>query len=352
MNLVLAVFLAAVFAVFCTGMPVRISGIYTGDTEVAGMAASYLRTIALAYLPMCVSTILAVRIRCMDRASYPLYVSIVSALTNTGLNWLLIFGHFGCPKLGVRGAAIASAASQMISMLLMVAIYLRTIRDLHFSLRLGKEGFSQYLAMLLPVVINEFLWSVGQSINTFIYGHLSTQELAAMSLTGPVQGLLIGALSGISQAAAILIGKRLGEKEYEKGYQDSKRLCLYGLAGSAVLSILLILLRAPYTGIFQVEASVRQTAQQLLVAFAILAPVKVQNMILGGGIVRSGGRTTYIMAVDMIGTWLVGVPLGLWTGLVLRLPVVWVYVILSQEELVRLVITFVIFRRRTWMRTL
>ena len=90
----------------------------------------------------------------------------------------------------------------------------------------------------------------------------------------------------------------------------------------------------------------------LLAAFGILAPIKVQNMILGGGIIRSGGRTKYIMIIDMLGTWLVGVPLGLYTGLYLKLPIVWVYFILSQEELVRFIITVFMFRSRKWMNTI
>ena len=72
-------------------------------------------------------------------------------------------------------------------------------------------------------------------------------------------------------------------------------------------------------------------------------------MILGGGIIRSGGKTTYIMVIDMIGTWLVGAPLGLITAFLFHLPVVWVYFILSQEELVRLLMSLIIFRRRKWM---
>ena len=97
---------------------------------------------------------------------------------------------------------------------------------------------------------------------------------------------------------------------------------------------------------------VKETAAQLLLAFAVLAPIKVENMILGGGVIRSGGRTRYIMMIDMFGTWVVGVPLGLLTGLVLKLPIVWVYFILSQEELVRLLITIVMFRSRKWMETI
>ena len=97
---------------------------------------------------------------------------------------------------------------------------------------------------------------------------------------------------------------------------------------------------------------VRQIGAQILFAFAILMPIKVQNMILGGGIIRSGGRTKYVMMIDVFGTWLIGVPLALVCGLVWRLPIVWVYFILSQEELVRLIISVFMFRGRKWMNTI
>lgn len=139
------------------------------------------------------------------------------------------------------------------------------------------------MVMLLPILLNELLWSVGQNVNTFIYGHLENGDLAAASMTGPVQGLFIGALSGVSQAAGILIGKRLGAGEYDEAYRESKRLMWYGLAGSLVLSALLVGLRGPYVRLYKVEPEVQAKASILLLAFAVLAPVKVANMILGEG---------------------------------------------------------------------
>ena len=205
---------------------------------------------------------------------------------------------------------------------------------------------------LLPVVLSELFWSVGQSVNTYVYGHMGTNELAGMSLTGAVQGLTIGALSGLSQAAGIIIGKRLGSNEYDKAYDESQKLCGLGLIGSLILSLLLILVRNQYVQLFRVSGDVRTIGAKVLVVFAILMPVKVQNMILGGGILKSGGRTRYVMMIDMIGTWLIGVPLALLTGLYFRLPIVWVYFIFSQEELVRLIASVFIFRGRKWMHTL
>lgn len=356
-NLAAAAALAALFTALCLLFAGQIVSIYIKDDPIILAAGrEYLVWIAWTYLPMGISSILAVMIRCMDRAVSPLFAGISSAVVNTALNYVLIFGRLGFPALGITGAAIASVISQLVNLLLMLVMFWRVrVRrrgSFRFSLALGADGYRQYFVMLLPILINEFLWSVGQNVNTFIYGHLEQGDLASMSMTGPIQGLFIGALSGVSQAAGILIGKRLGAGESDKAYQESKKLIWYGLAGSLVLSMLLVWLRGPYVLLYKVEPGVQDTAGKLLMIFAILAPLKVANMILGGGIIRSGGKTTYIMLIDLMGTWLVGVPLGLVTAFVFRLPVVWVYFILSQEELVRLILTIIVFRRRNWMKRL
>lgn len=127
---------------------------------------------------------------------------------------------------------------------------------------------------------------------------------------------------------------------------------LYGLGGAVLLSLLLLVFGHYYVDIYQVEPEVKRMACRILAAFAVIAPVKVQNMILGGGIIRSGGRTRYVMVIDFIGTWLFGVPLGLLAAFVWRLPIPWVYFLLSLEECVRLGISLALFRKKIWMRSL
>ena len=350
-NLCVMMLIAVLTALACFFAPYSLARIFTEDSAVAKTAASYIGIVSFIYPLSGIATILAVQIRCKDHSEYPLYVSAAASVVNTVLNFVLIFGFIGMPAFGVKGAAIASLSSQVVNLALMVFFYAKKC-SFKFGLRMNKEEIWQYIVMLMPIVLNEFLWTVGQNVNTYIYGHMGTNELAGMSLTGPVQGLLIGALSGLAQAAGILIGKRLGEKEYDKAYSESQQLCLYGFAGAVILSTLLVIIRSLYIGLFKVDLDVRGIGGQLLLAFAILAPVKVMNMILGGGIIRSGGRTKYIMIIDMLGTWLVGVPLGLYAGLVLKLPIVWTYFILSQEELFRLVITIFMFRSKKWMNTI
>ena len=354
-NLMAALVVAVVFIFISMLFPGQILDIYTKDAATKEAAVGYLRIVALGYIPIVGASLLSTILRCMEKAALPMYASFAAVILNTGLNYILIFGKCGVKPLGVNGAAIATIVSQLVNFVVMLVLFLKHFRNqgrkLYFSIHLGKTGKQQYLAMLLPVLVNEFLWSLGENVYAAIYGRMGTAECAAMTLTNPIQGLMIGALSGLSQAAGIIIGKELGRKEYDRAYKESKKLMLYGLCGSAVLSVLLIALNRYYVSIYQVEDVVKLAAEQILIAFAIISPVKVQNMILGGGILRSGGKTKYILAIDLIGTWGVGVPVGLLAAFVLKLPIPYVYFLLSLEECVRLMISFVVFRRKDWMRS-
>ena len=352
-NLLVACGIGLVFTLLSLLIPVPIMRLYSEDAGAASVAAQYLRIIAGSYLPIGIASMLSVMLRCGDRAKAPLIAAIASALTNTGLNYILIFGKLGAPALGVKGAAIASVASQWVNVLI-VALFFRELlsgRGERFaaSVKLSGADRRQYLAMLLPVVVNEFLWGLGQNVFTMIYSHIGTQEVAAVALISPVESLLIGALSGFAQAAGILIGKRLGEESYDKAYSESKKLMWYGMIGSVALSLLLLLLKGAYVRIYNVEEYVRQTAVWLLVAFAVLAPFKVQNMILGGGIIRSGGKTDYIMWIDLMGTWLIGIPLGFLCAQILKLPVAWVYFVIGLEEIARWIVSVWLFRSKKWI---
>lgn len=207
----------------------------------------------------------------------------------------------------------------------------------------------QYFKILGPLLICEFLWSLGENVYTAVYGNIGTAACAAMTMTIPVQTIVIGALSGLAQASGILIGKSLGAGAFGRAYEESKKLMKYGLAFSLMLSLILAAVSPFYVKIYHVEPEVQELTRSLLLAIAVIAPVKVLNMILGGGIIRSGGKTKYIMWIDLIGTWIFGVPLGILAAFVWKLPITPVYIILSLEECVRLGISLVIFRKKIWM---
>lgn len=355
-NVLLASGLAIAFAVISICFPNQIMWLYTKDIETRQIAAAYLRLYALSYLPMAVSMMFATLLRCTDAAVFPLYASVLSAVMNTALNYVLIFGKLGLPKLGARGAAIATVISQTAACILIFCFFLYIYRKwsmrLHFVWWFDRVGWKLYQGILLPILACEFLWSLGENVYAAIYGNLGTKACAAMTLTIPVQTLVMGAMSGLGQAAGIITGKTLGSRDYDRAYAEAKKFIWGGLAGAAVLAVLLLAVRNYYVRIYEVEDSVQILASRILVVFALISPVKIQNMILGGGIVRSGGKTKYIMWVDMIGTWIFGVPLGLVGAFVLKLSIPYVYLLLSLEECVRLGITLVIFRKKVWMESL
>ncbi|MBQ8073252.1 MAG: MATE family efflux transporter [Clostridia bacterium] len=355
-NLLLGAGIAGMFMVICTLFPNQIMGAYTRDVQTRQAAAEYLMLISGTFVPMAGATLLSTLFRCLEKPRLPLYASILSALLNTGLNYIMIFGKLGISPMGVHGAAFATVISQCANFLLMLLMLSKNgfllksnEREPTATLRMN---WGQYWSMLLPLLVCEVVWSLGENVYAAIYGHMSTDASAAMTLTNPIQGLVIGALCGLSQAASVIIGKHLGSGENEEAYWSAKKLMLYGAIGSALLSVIVMIASKAYVGIYQVDNAVKTMTMQILFAYAIVVPFKVLNMILGGGIIRSGGRTKYVMFIDMVGTWCFGVPLGLLSAFVWKLSIPYVYFLLSLEECIRFGISLIVFRRRKWMNQL
>lgn len=359
-NLMLSCILAVIFTAGCALFPDRILRLYSTDPDIIQASSGYLRILSGTFLPSAGAALSAVLFRCMEKARLPLYASIASALLNTVLNYLLIFGRSGFPKMGTRGAAAATLIAQITNLLIMLCmLYIHILRPAgkeHMTTPVSESAagmpafhWRQYAAMLFPVLFCEFMWSLGENVYAAIYGHMGTDAAAAMTLINPVQSLVIGALCGLSQAAGVIIGKLLGGGEYGRSYSAAEKLIFYGFSGSAVLSLLVIAFRGIYVDIYHVEETVKNMTQQILLAYAVIVPFKIQNMIIGGGILRSGGKTKYVMIIDLIGTWVFGVPLGLISAFVFHLSIPYVYFILSLEECIRFAISLRILRQKKWM---
>ena len=356
LSLICGIIISALFLLAAGILPLQILGLYTKDMSIINTGAVYFRIVAFSYIPMAVSNILSAWLRCREHAAIPFLASFGAVAVNTGLNYLLIFGKSGLPCMGIKGAAIATLISQLFNLIFIVIGFIYSIKkdgdkpvlSLHFK----KLTIRDYLIMIMPILVSEFLWSLGQNVESAVYGHLGISNLAAYTLTCPIQGLIVGALSGLSAAAGVMIGKRLGGKEYDEAYEESKKIMYAGLIGSLVVSALLILLAGEYTGLYRVNHSVKELGKILLIIFSLYAPVKVENMILGGGIIRSGGNTKIIMAIDIIGTWCIGIPLCLLAAYIFKWGIVGVYTLLTTEEIFRLVVSLIIFKRRKWMISL
>lgn len=355
-SLVVGIAISSVFLFTSGFFPRQVIGLYTSDVSIIESGAVYFKVVAFSYVPMAMSMVLSAWLRCKEHATIPFLASFGAVAVNTGLNYVLIFGKLGFTAMGIKGAATATLISQIFNLMLIFIGFLicirkdgdRPIMSMHFQ----KITVKDYFIMIMPILVSEFLWSLGQNVESAVYGHLGTDNLAAYTLTCPIQGLIVGALSGLSAAAGVMVGKRLGNKEYDKAYIESKKIMYAGLIGSVIVAALLVMMAGVYTGLYHVENNVKELGKILLIVFALYASVKVENMILGGGIIRSGGNTRIIMIIDIIGTWAIGIPLCFLAAYVFEWGIVGVYALLTTEEIFRLVVSLVIFKRRKWMISL
>ncbi|HEX2937620.1 MAG TPA: MATE family efflux transporter, partial [Ruminiclostridium sp.] len=272
----------------------------------------------------------------------------------TFLNYVLIFGNFGAPKLGVNGTAIATTAARFIETFILLTLFVKTQKESIYKIEFKSElpnGFiKKTLIIASPIALNEFLWGFGDSMYSVVYGHIGAAAAAAMSLTSPVQNLSVGLFTGVSTAAAILVGNKLGKGEYDSAYKLSLKYMKLSVIGSIGMGGVVSIFAWVYSGLFKVPVSTRHTTVILLYIFSAYLFVKVSNMVLSGGIIRSGGKTNYTLYMDIFGTWIIGVPIGFLSAFVLHLPIEWVYSLITTEEVVRLIIGVFIFKSKKWMR--
>jgi putative MATE family efflux protein len=320
------------------------------------LGASYLKIVAAGYVPMLIITIYAAVLRSTGKVKAPMYAGILAILMNTVLNYLLIFGNFGFPKLGLYGTAYATTITRFVeaALLLFATYYKREagMYKLNEMFSFTQVFLKHIILIAAPLLINEFLWALGDSAYSMVYGRMGTNEVAAMTLTYPIQSLSIGLFSGLSSAAGIMIGNKLGTGENQTAYSYSKKYVKLGLIGSIIFGVLMMFFSRAYVLQFKVPAELKSTTVRLICIFGIVLFIKVTNMILGGGILRSGGKTKYTLYLDILGTWFIGVPLGIMAAFVFKLSIEWVYLLINLEELVRMLLGLKIMVSKKWMHNI
>ena len=340
--------LASLFA------PIQIMAFYADDVETISKAAVYLRWRAVGYFPEILTMFVSTLLRNMNRAKLPAVAGVVAIITNTLLNWLLIFGFGPIPRMEEAGAAIATVISHIVEMLIVVVLFAREKKKqnlfLHPTVSFSKEFVKNAAVILAPILVGEFLWSLGENMYAVIYGHLGTEPCAAMTLMYPIQGIAIGALCGVSAASGIIVGNSLGANDDKKAWSQAIDFVRLTVTAGIIIGVIVCALSPFYVKLFNVAPETRAVTIKILAAFAFVFTAKVFNMVIGGGVLQSGGQTKFMTAVNIIGTWGAGVPLGFVSAYFFKLPIWWVYFFLSLEEFVRVGISIWLLKSKRWMK--
>lgn len=205
------------------------------------------------------------------------------------------------------------------------------------------------MCILLPLATSQLFWSIGESAYYAIYGRMSSESMAAMSIINPLQCITMALFAGFSTAAGIIVGNHLGKKDNEKAYQSSRKFLKYSVVFSILVAMILLSISSLYPKLYNVPVHVAKDADSLIDVFAIFTPVKVCMSVVSM-FTRSGGKTKYMAIVDFIGTFLIGIPIGVLAAFVWNLPIQTVYFLISLEELTRFIISLFIWRSKNWIQ--
>ena len=327
------------------------------DVAVRELSLTYLRAVSPAYLSSAVCVCFSSALKCVRKATLAMACAMIAVALNTTLTYALIHGAWIFPKWGVTGAGIATVAASLTEMtLLLIVTYWGRLpgairlADFRFP---GRAFMGKYVKLVTPVFLNEFFWALGVTAYALVYGQLGADTLAGVALFGNLEQLSGAFFFGLMNATAVIVGNTLGKGDFARGWLYSKRMLLLTVAMAISACLTMTLLRYQILAIFtQVSPDVRDIAAQLALVFMVVAPFKALNSTNVVGILRSGGDALFTMLVDMLGVWGIGIPMAIVGGLVFKLPVHWVYLMLSSEEMVKTVLGMMRFRSRKWMRNL
>jgi len=343
LSLVSTLIFALPFAAASFFFPASLMRLFTPDPAVIELGVQYLRIIAPSYIFSGVSFSFAMALRSIEKPRIPLEATAISMALNTVLNLLLIFGLFFFPKLGVRGAAIATTISRGVELIvILILIYKRKLpvaASIREYLAFGSVLAKKFFTTAGPVLLNEIAWSLGMVMYKLVFARMGTEVVAAANITESIQGLFFVFLIGTGNTAAIMIGKKIGQGKPDEATVYARHFLVQGVLLGVVLGVVMSATAPAVVLLLKMKPDTIALVRLTLMALGLLIPVKSFNLHMIVGVLRSGGDTKFSFLTELIGVWSIGVPLAFVTGLVWRLSLPAVYLLVGIEEVFKLVVT-------------
>ncbi|MEG1166302.1 MAG: MATE family efflux transporter, partial [Oscillospiraceae bacterium] len=342
--------------------PTQAMSLFCNNAELVDIAAQYVRIVGFSYVFNSITGVYTGAHRGMENPKLGLCIFAVSMCINTFLNWVLIFGKLGAPALGVEGAAIATVISRVVEFIIMI-IYAKCNHRFKMKaknlLMPGREMLKKFLRYSTPVVLNETLWGAGTALYPTIMGHManSTEILAAYTIAGNIDKLCTVAVFAVAATAAIIVGREIGKGHADEAYEVGAALSLVsfgmGLVTGLVMLALIPILIAPYVyplfGLSPLACSIATMMQTVTFIFIAMRAFNSTNIV---GVLRGGGDVHAATLIDVLPLWLVALPFAAICGLVFKLDILWVYLALALENVVKFFFGLHRFRSKKWINDL
>ena len=349
-----AIIVTAVFVLAALLIPGLLMQIFTGDPAVISEGVKYLRIVAFSYLFMGITQVYLYIMRSVERVIVATVVYLVSLICNVILNSIFIFGLLGCPAMGIEGAALGTLIARAAELLLVFG-YARVFnKDIKFRfqyfLRTERVLVRDFLHYALPVVLNEVMWGLGTAANTAILGHMGSAAVAANSVAQVARQVATVVAFGLSSAAAIYLGKTIGEKKIEHAKAYAYRFLILSVAMGAVGGLLILAVSPIAVSALSLTAAAKKYLRFMFWVMSYFVIAQSLNTAMVVGIFRSGGDTRFGLIMDVSTMWGGSILLGFIAAFVLKLSVPAVYMILMCDELIKVPITWYRYRSYKWLR--
>ncbi|MDO5062138.1 MAG: MATE family efflux transporter [Peptostreptococcaceae bacterium] len=332
--------LFVLIAIFLGEQYVRI---FSEDPLVIELGTVYLRYLAIGFVPGAIGYCFVIGMRSIKDPKFPMFTSIVAISVNTLLNYGLIFGNFGLPELGVKGAAIATTCARVIEFLMMIyTVYFgsRGILKVYPSnvLEITKDFVKKYVQVSWPIIANEGLWGLGTVMYSLAYSKLGTAAFAATQRAQIVNDIMLVASFGVASSVGTILGNKLGEGARDTAIRYSRKIMQLAVITGLLTGTVLFLITPIVPRIFSVSGEPARLIINILRVRAVVNCFITFNWTNVTGILRSGGDTVFALVIDTLPMWLIGIPLAMLGATVFGWSIDMVVMATFADEMVKFVI--------------
>lgn len=345
--------IAVVFLAGTLFFPEQLMRILTNEETLIVLGSEYLRVIGISYVFSGIAqTFLAILKNC-GAVNMSTLINGVMVILNIALNAVFIFGLSGFPKMGIKGAALATVLATVVQFLWSVGYVLCRIRAVKFSLRsCEKKLFGRFWQKAVPLLINNLAWGIGFSMYSVIMGHLGTDAVAANGIANISKNLVVCFCLGLGNAGSIIVGNRLGADRLQEAKEAGGTLTRTAIIAGIVSGLVLIALSPFITKMVDLTPTARGYLQKMLLICSYYIAGKSVNCMTIGGIFAAGGDSKFGMLCDSVTLWCITVPLGCICAFILKLPVMVVYFVLNLDEIIKLPVVYKHYKKYKWIKNL
>ena len=344
---------AVIFLIGTFFFPRQIMAVLTNEEELITLGSEYLRVIGISYLLSSIAqTFLAIMKNC-NAVNVSTLINSVMVILNIILNAVFIFGLFGCPEMGIRGAALATVLATVVQVVWSVGYVLGRIQSVKLNLhRCEREITSHFWQKAIPLLINNLAWGIGFSMYSVVMGHLGTDAVAANGIANISKNLIVCFCLGLGNAGSIIVGNRLGANRLEEAKEAGGLLTRTAIIAGILSGLVLIILSPFITRMVDLTPTACGYLQKMLLICSYYIAGKSVNCMTIGGIFAAGGDSKFGMLCDSITLWCITVPLGYICAFILKLPVMVVYFVLNLDEIIKLPVVYKHYKKYKWIKNL